>query len=266
MLEQKRTSRIARLEAFSVKVLRHRLDAACAFTLIELLVVVSIIAVMAGLLMPSLGRMRSVAQSAHCANSLRQLSVATRLYLNDHDNRLFSYSLAAPGGRLWYFGYETSASLSSAEGQRVIDETQGPLYRYVQDVGGVEVCPAFPYALASWKPKYKGASWGYGFNTFLSQANVLALARPSQVILFGDCAQVNTFQAPASGKNPMIEEFYIIDNSSKSVHFRHGSMANLLFLDGHVESMPLWPGTADTRLSGVNIGRISPVGSMQYLQ
>jgi prepilin-type processing-associated H-X9-DG protein/prepilin-type N-terminal cleavage/methylation domain-containing protein len=236
-----------------------------AFTLLELLVVIGLIAILAAFSLAALAKMKSIAQGANCANSLRQLGAATQFYLTDHEHVFFEYSQPAPGGRLWYFGFETTASLGAPEGSRQVDVTQSPLYPYVQNVGGVEVCPAFPYGQAVWKPKYVGASWGYGFNTFLSARNSLTIATPSQIIVFGDCAQVNTFEAPASPDNPMLEEFYMIENTYTTVHFRHGALANMLFLDGHVEGMPMYPGTLDTRLPSQNVGRITPVGSMLYL-
>jgi prepilin-type N-terminal cleavage/methylation domain-containing protein/prepilin-type processing-associated H-X9-DG protein len=238
-----------------------------AFTLIELLVSISIVAVLATISLAGIVQMRSISQGAYCANSLRQLGAATNLYLADHDHRCFAYSQVEPTGKLWYFGFETYTSIAAPEGDRVVDETQSPLYPYVNQVGGVEICPSFPYQnLAMWKPKYRGASWGYGFNTFLSNENILNLPHPSQVILFGDCAQINTFQAPASPSNPMLEEFYIIDNVYQTIHFRHGGCANILFLDGHVEKFTMYPGAQDTRMPDARVGRITPLGSMQYLQ
>jgi len=237
------------------------------FTLLELFVSVAIVSVLAALSLAGLGQMRSIAQGAYCANSLRQLGTAATLYLGDHRQKCFAYSQIEPTGKLWYFGFETYASIGMPEGERTVDETQSPLYPYVMQVGGVEICPSFPYgSLSLWMPKYIGASWGYGFNTFLSDENVLTLPHPAQVILFGDCAQIDTFQAPASPSHPMLEEFYMIDNTYLTIHFRHGACANILFLDGHVEKFTMYPGTQDTRLSGVNVGRITPAGSMQYLQ
>src|SRR5262249_23363031 len=73
-----------------------------AFTLIELLVVVAIIALLIAILLPSLARAKSQAQSAVCLSNLRQCGLATTMYLNDWSGR-FPYPVTTPGeAYLWF--------------------------------------------------------------------------------------------------------------------------------------------------------------------
>ena len=59
-----------------------------AFTLTELLVVMAIIALLAALLLPSLGKSKAQADGVTCANNLQQLSLAWVLYSEDNGDLL----------------------------------------------------------------------------------------------------------------------------------------------------------------------------------
>jgi prepilin-type N-terminal cleavage/methylation domain-containing protein len=232
-----------------------------AFTLVELLVVVAIVAVLVAISLPVLSAAKRSSSLAISTNSLNQLTIAGRMYLTDNNNVYWQYEQSAPGGEMWWFGFETTASLRTAEGKRFCDYSQGPLGPYMMSSGGVKTDPAFLQYSPRLKPKYQDGNYGYGYNDVLAGHNALQIATPSQMIVFATSAQVNTFQSPASASSPMIEEFYMVDDTQTTIHFRHGRNALAAFADGSVRALSMGsdmvPGSQDMRIPSANIGRLS---------
>ena len=244
-----------------------------AFTLMELLVVIAIIAILVSLALPIYQRARLSAWKAVSAHTLTQLGIGGASYRTDHDGQFWPYKQIGADGTTWWFGFESFASSASGEGNRILDLTRGPLGPYAMASGGVKSDPAFMALGSRFKPKYANGTYGYGYNTLIGGGSLgtgklavgMQFEHPDNIAVFATCAQVNNFQAPATPANPMVEEFFLIDNTQVTVHFRYGKKALVSMVDGSVREIPMDPTTRDARMPSANIGRFAPVGSKLYL-
>lgn len=246
------------------------------FTLIELLAVIAILAVLIGLILTMLGQSREAGKSAVCQSNLRQMQLAYTSYLMDHKGRFFPFRENTPEGTLWYFGLENG---NGPEGSRMIDMSKARLSPYFSQANGVTVCPSLKYHAPYFKPKFSMATYGYGLNIFMlmgtpqqKKAGVRMfeeVENPSETITWADCAQINTWQPPASPKNPMLEEWYWLAScipgapTPPPFHFRHGGKLNAAFADGSVDMFT--PDKTDPRCDGLT-GYIEPCGEDDLLR
>ncbi|AHF89821.1 N-terminal cleavage protein [Opitutaceae bacterium TAV5] len=72
-----------------------------AFTLIELLTVIAIIGILAAIIIPTVGRVRETAKTAHCASNVRQIAQACLLYANENRGRLIPMRNTDDANRTW---------------------------------------------------------------------------------------------------------------------------------------------------------------------
>ena len=223
---------------------------------------------LAAMLMPVLAKGRLSAQRAACGDNLRQLGVATEIYLGDNANCFFNRCQApTAAGQQWWFGWLASG----VEGQRAFNLSSGVLFPYLHG-SDVRLCPSPVWDSPQFKLKGTNVIFSYGCNSYLfagqNQKPIGAggILRPADTAQFADTAQVNTFQAPASPGNPMFEEWYYFDletnysnfNNQPNGHFRHSHRANVTFADGHVALESPVAGSSDKRLPAQCIGQLRP--------
>ena len=114
------------------------------FTLIELLVVVAIIAILAAMLLPALGKAKLKAQGIHCLNSHRQLSLAWRMYSDDNRDLLLFASGDIVGYQpgVWMGGTLDFQTGNASNWDPTVDIWKSPMWPYCGKAAGIFKCPA----------------------------------------------------------------------------------------------------------------------------
>ena len=245
------------------------------FTLIELLAVIAILAVLSTVGIGVAFKVYRNSSLVVSANNIRQLAAGGVSYLAENNNTFWPYRQVDPAngsGVTWWFGFEPIESVNRPEGQRDFNPALGPLGGYIPK--GIAPDPSLTLGGKTFKPKFRHGYIGTGYNVLLgggflgnlSLKNQGQLADPSKVVVFFSSAQVNTFQRPASARNPMVEEFYGVDEKERTIHFRHAGKAMVSFADGNAGFLEMDESTRDQRMPKANIGRFAPVGNRKYLE
>jgi prepilin-type N-terminal cleavage/methylation domain-containing protein/prepilin-type processing-associated H-X9-DG protein len=150
---------------------------AAGFTLVELLVVIAVIAILAALLLPALGRARERAQGIACLNNTRQLDIACLLYTGDFGDRL-PYNLGMAGSSVrtnvnWVNNVMTWGIEPDNTNRATI--TRASLGAYASRDIGIYRCPS-DHALS---PAQRAAGWkarvrSYSMNALVGDAGGLS--------------------------------------------------------------------------------------------
>ena len=214
------------------------------FTLIELLVVIAILAILIALVMPAYRMATSSSKSATCISNLKQFSTVITVAASDYGY----YPVGSDPDNL---GYTTQSDVITGKAKLI------------------EVCPAAKYhGIVSTPGQYSGSVMtAIGYNPFVipraasprTAVRPAQISRPSQVILAADnCQQMSPYPrafgyiAVWSGYDNKTAG--LVENAEKEVTdalvmssgfwgdesqipLRHNGKANVVFVDGHVETI-----------------------------
>lgn len=212
------------------------------FTLIELLVVIAIIALLMGILMPALQRVKLQAKSTICQSSLKQWAIIWDMYLSDHNGR-FHVGL----------GGESSTGVDRwpvilQDNYKDLDMRLCPMAKKPLSEDGLT-----PFAAWGKFDDPYGSYGSYGFNEWLCNRpmnetesenywrNMYSIKSAYRIPVFLDCYWYDVWPHEEN-RPPMYPEDTIgrgTDEMKRVCLDRHSRAVNGLFLDWSVRRIDL---------------------------
>jgi len=127
-----------------------------AFTIVEMIVVLSILALLVGLLVPTLGGVRTASMRTSCLGNLRQMSIAAQQYSAVHGCYPVAIEYDLRDGAAVRVAWDWVTTFASDE---LVEP--GPLWAFTDDPGEVMRCPGY-----AGPPSGEGDPFtGYNYNT-----------------------------------------------------------------------------------------------------
>jgi prepilin-type N-terminal cleavage/methylation domain-containing protein/prepilin-type processing-associated H-X9-DG protein len=213
------------------------------FTLIELLVVIAIIALLMGILMPALSRVKEQARTITCRSNLNQYGIGMRMYLDEND---------------YFFPQTDQWMKSTASGWVKEGEIpDGQLWPYIKAID-CHMCPRFAQLVKDDR-QYGDTKVSYVLNSYIGRrgsiwsswlgSGVTGVSKESEVYRAAEVitfTEENTWTIDGYSNYPFNDTHFTVGNASRQIdnyatfHNASGDLedgsTNMAFIDGHVGS------------------------------
>lgn len=200
------------------------------FTLIELLVVIAIIAILAAILFPVFAQARGKARQAQCLSNLKQLGMSVLMYSQDWDDFVPIGENDATEARVHRITRPNGTTFTTGEYWWITTQP----YR---KNNMVMVCPEVGTEVGFPTSGSNTGSYGGNYRGFFGRRVPVHLAshdRPGDLFMIMDSRRRADTASPNVG-------YYAVTctawNYWWNIDFRHSSMVNVAFADGHAKAM-----------------------------
>jgi prepilin-type N-terminal cleavage/methylation domain-containing protein len=209
-----------------------------AFTLIELLVVISIIAILAGMLMPAIGLVQEMARRGKCGSNQRQIVMAMMVYAQENDQRLPARPSLASGAAVPSGGTPDPGATARASLELLVVDQGGELAERLF------ACPSLPQV--SPPPVSGSLTCGTGTSTWAAANLATSDAIP---------AYAYDWTAPVNSRAVRV---LVADRCKDPTASPHGRVVVAAFADGHTDQLRRAgltgaAGTASTDIDGNSV-------------